>query len=149
MLKLFEGKNKAIQKASILAESGVALGRVGLNIAAGVSKDASTGAVASIPQIAKTVATGVLSTAQIISGTSKALKALGGGSAPSGGATAQAPQGVSAQPQVGVQASSENQIATSIARSQSEQAPIKAYVVSSDVSTAQVLDAKIISENSF
>lgn len=149
ILKSFDSKNKAIQKGIILAESGVALGKVGVNIATGVSKDSSAGAVASVPQIIKTVATGVLSTAQIIAGTSKALKALGTGGSIGGSGTPQAPQGVSAQPQVGVQASSENQIATSIAKNQLAQPPIKTYVVSSDVSTAQVLDAKIVSDNSF
>jgi len=143
-------KNKNIQKGILVTESAVALGKVAKNTVEGVSKSISSSPLTvGMPWSGIIGAKGILDAATIVSSTNKALQSLGGGSVSGGGATAQAPQGVSAQPQVGVQASSENQIATSIAKSQIEQAPIKAYVVSSDVTTAQNLDAKIISENSF
>ena len=154
-LKEIAGKNKAIQKAAIITESALGIGKAVIsnntaNAGALATPQAiATSGAAAAPVIAfNNISTG-LNIATIIAGTQKALQSLGGGSVSGGGATAQSPQGVSAQPQVGVQASSENQIATSIAKSQIEQAPIKAYVVSSDVTTAQNLDAKIISENSF
>jgi len=142
-------KSKGIQRAAIIAEGGVALGRNIKNTASAVTTDLKLGFPQNIAPVALDVATGALSAAQIVQGTQKALQALGTGGSVSGGATPQAPQGVSAQPQVGVQASSENQIATSIARSQAEQPPIKAFVVSTEVSSAQVLDAKLIAKNSF
>ena len=155
-LSQVSGKNKAIQKAAIVTEGAIGIGKAVVsnntaNAGALATPQAiATSGTAAAPVIAfNNISTG-LNIASIIAGTNKALQSLGGGGSVSGGgATAQAPQGVSAQPQVGVQASSENQIATSIQQSQIEQPPIKAYVVSTDVSTAQVLDAKLISENSF
>lgn len=148
-IKSISNKNKGIQKTAIIAEGAMALGKVGVNIATGVSKDAATGAVASIPQIAKTLATGVFAATSVISNTKKALSALGGGgggSAPSlGGAGA---SGASAQPNVNFVTSSENQIGTSVARSQGEQAPIKTYVLSKDVNTQAEFDRNIESSAS-
>lgn len=141
-------KSKGIQRAAIIAEGGVALGKNIKNTASAVTTDLKLGFPANVAPVALDVATGAMSAAQIIQGTQKALQALGTGGSISGGSTQSAPTGVSAQPQIGVQASQENQIATSIATVQTEQPPIKAFVVSSDVTTAQTLDAKIISENS-
>jgi hypothetical protein len=137
--KMLAGKNKAIQKAAIIAEAAVSLGRVGLNIAAGVTKDASAGAVVSTPLIIKTIATGVVSTASIISNTAKALSALGGGSA--GGATNSQSAGGSAAPSAPsfnvVGGTNSNQIAESLG---GQNRPIQAFVVSSAVTSGQELD---------
>jgi hypothetical protein len=137
--QMLAGKNKAIQKAAIIAEAAVSLGKVGLNIATGVSKDASTGAVASVPLIIKTIATGVISTASIISNTSRALKALGGGSA--GGATSSQSTSGSATPSAPsfnvVGGTNSNQIAESLG---GQNRPIQAFVVSSAVTSGQELD---------
>ena len=139
--KMLAGKNKGIQRAAIIAEGAVALGKVGMNIAEGVTKDASEGAILSVPLIVKTLATGVFATASIVSNTSKALSALGGGGAPSAGGSS-IPAG--AQPSVNFVASNENQIANSINANEQNKEPIKAYVVSKEVTTAQELDRNII-----
>lgn len=149
---LLAGKNKKMQKAAIIAEAAVSLGKVGANIATGVSKDASTGAIASVPLIIKTIATGALATASIIGNTSKALKALGGGSAPSDGGGSQLQGGgggaSSSTPQVSFQASKENQIATSVSNNNANQPPIQAFVVGKQVTTQQSLDNNKIKSNS-
>lgn len=149
--KMLAGKNKAIQKVAIVAEGAMALGKVGVNIATGVSKDAASGAVASVPQIIKTLATGAVSTASIISNTSRALKAVGGGgsglSESSGGRTVSV--GASATPQVNFQASSENQIGNTVAGRINAQPPIKVTVLESDITKTQTsVQAKVVS-NSF
>ena len=147
---MLAGKNKAIQKVAIVAEGAMALGKVGVNIATGVSKDAASGAVASIPQIIKTIATGAISTASIISNTARALKAVGGGgSGLSEGGRQSSPSGASATPQVNFQASSENQIGNTVAGKLNAQAPIRVTVLESDIKKAQdSVQAKVVS-NSF
>ena len=52
--------------------------------------------------------------------------------------------GATTAPSVSFVSSSENQLATSISNQNSQQAPIKAYVVSKDMSTAQELDRNLI-----
>ena len=78
------------------------------------------------------------------------MQQLGGGS--SGSSDARIPSGggggQSATPTVGFQTSSENQIATTINQTQQEQPPIKAFVVSTEVSTAQAIDRNKITANS-
>jgi hypothetical protein len=137
-VKMLAGKNKAIQKAAIIVEGAVGLGQVGANIAIGISKDAKSGAVASIPQIAKTVATGVFAATSIIANTSKALKALGGGSV---GGDSGGGGGGSATPSAPsfnvVGGTNSNQIAESLG---GQNRPIQAFVVSSAVTSGQELD---------
>lgn len=145
--KLLAGKNKSIQKAAIITEGAVSLGKVGVNIATGVSKDAATGAVASIPQIAKTIATGAFSVASIISNTNRALKAVGGGGGVgSDGGNALPTRNVA---QVGFQGSTENQIANAVSQQQKNQPPIEAFVVSQSITDQQELDRKKELLNSF
>jgi hypothetical protein len=143
--KSLAGKNKSIQKAAIITEGAVSLGKVGVNIATGVSKDAASGAVASVPQIIKTIATGALSTASIISNTARALKAVGGGGSISGGDSLPT-RNVA---QVGFQGSSENQISSAISQQQKNQPPIQAFVVSQAMTDQQELDRKKELANSF
>jgi len=143
------GKNKQIMKAAIIADSAVSLGKVGINTAEAVTKDLAKGFPISVPLVALDIAVGATSAAAIIQNTSKALQAVGGGSAPSAPATISAPSGVNAAPTVGFQASAENQIGTSIANSQAQQPPIQTYVVGSQVTTQQGLDAALVQENSF
>ena len=148
--KMLAGKNKGLQKAAIIAEGAMSLGKVGVNIATGVSKDAASGAVASIPQIIKTIATGAISTAAIISNTARALKAVGGGgSGLSDSGRQSAPAAASAAPQVNFQASKENQIGNTIAGRLNEQAPIRVTVLENDITKVQAnVQAKVVS-NSF
>ena len=145
--RLLGGKNKALQKAAIITEGAVSLGKVGVNIATGVSKDAASGAVASVPQIIKTIATGAVSTAGIISNTARALKALGSGGSGGGGGESPLPSRNVAQ--VGFQASSENQIGNAVANQQRNQPPLQAFVVSQSVRDAEELNRKKELLNSF
>jgi len=147
--RVVAGKNKAIQRAAIIADGGISLGKSVANTAEAVTKDLAKGAPFSTPLVALDIAVGATSAASIIKGTSDALKAVGGGGSISAPAAQQAPSGVSAAPQTGFQASSENQIATSIASQQNQTPIIKTYVVGSEVKTQTDLDAKLIQQNSF
>ena len=149
------GKSKAVQKAGIIADSAIGVGKsIIANNAANIGALATpqaiaTSGVSAVPVIAlNNISTG-LAVAANIAATAKALQAVGGGSAGSAPSGTSAPRGVNAEAQVGFQASNENQIATSFSRSQSQQPPLKAYVVGSDVTTQQTLDAKLVKQNSF
>lgn len=148
--KTLAGKNKAIQKAAIIAEGGVNAGKTVANTAAAIASDLKLGFPANIAPIAFDVAVGATSLASTIKGTNDALKAVGGGSVSSSGTT----QGISGAPtrnvaQVGFQGSSENQIANAVAASQKNQPPIEAFVVSQSMTDQQELDRKKELNNSF
>jgi|GEM_PF-1918514 len=154
---LFE-KNKAVQKGIIVADGAVALGKVAINTVEAVSKDnAASPLTFGLPWSAVHIATGALGAASIIASTSKALQAVGGGSAGSAPAMPDTPTSsgggtrtqATATPQVAFQASSENQIASSIAKNAQDQPPIQAFVVSSAVTDQQALDRKKVEANSF
>lgn len=146
---LFE-KNKGIQKAAILAESGVALGKLGVGVVEQVSKDNTASPLTfGMPWSGVHIATGVLGAANIVSNTAKALKAVGGGGSVSAPNISNMVSRASATPQTGFQASSENQIATSITGAKQDQAIVKAFVVSSDMTDQQKKDANLVSSNSF
>ena len=148
---LFEN-NKALQKASLIAESAIGISKIiintqAANAAARLKYALLPGglALASAEILMNKVSAGI-GIAANLAGTAKGLAALGGGSASgasvggdsgTGGnsAPAQAP------PQFNVVGTSgQNQIAQSLGN----QAPIKAYVVANDVSTQQSLDRNIV-----
>lgn len=149
-------KNKAIQKSLLIAESAAGIAKIVVNTQAANSAAKlkyallpGGAALAAAESVMNNVSAGI-GIATNIASTAKALSALGGGgggsnstSLPSGGGGGQ-----SATPTVGFQTSSENQIATTISNNQQEQPPIKAFVVSSDVSTAQAIDRNKITANS-
>lgn len=143
------GKNKAVQKGVIVAESGAALGKLAINTVEAVGKDnAASPLTFGMPWAGVHIATGALGAASIIANATKALQAVGGGSAPSGAA------GGSSLPtrnvaQVGFQGSSENQISTAITKQNKEQPPIQAFVVSQTLTNQQELDRKKELQNSF
>jgi len=152
---LFE-KNKGIQKGVIATEGAIALGKVAINTVQAVTADnAASPLTFGLPWSAVHIATGALGAASIIANTSKALSAVGGGSAgsapnmPSAPSSAPTRTPANAAPQVGFQASSENQIASTIAKNTNAQPVIKTYVVASEVSTQQALDRKKVEANSF
>ena len=156
-LKEIAGKNKTLQKAAIIAESALGIGKSVIanntaNIGALATPQAiATSGAAAAPVIAfNNISTG-LGIAANIAATAKALQALGGGSAGSAstGAKISTVTGASATPQTGFQASNENQIATSITSRQTEAPIVKAYVVSQDMTDQQKKDANLISQNSF
>jgi len=142
------GKNKAIQKAAIIADGGVAIGKAIANTNEAVTKDLTKGAPFSAPLVALDIAVGATSIASIIKGTNQALQAVGGGSVSSGSGATTTGGGTSASPQMSFQTSKENQIATSLGSKMNEQPPIKAYVTTGDVANGLLLHNKAISENS-
>ena len=144
-------KNKAIQKGLVIAENAAGIAKTVINtMAANAKAIAASPLTGGQPFVTANTISGALGVATSIAATAKALSALGGGgggsssgtSLPSGGG------GQSATPTVGFQTSSENQIATTIANNQQEQPPIKAFVVSTEVSTAQAIDRNKITANS-
>jgi len=152
-LKEIGGKNKAIQKAAIIAENAMGIGKMiiannAANIGALATPQAiATSGAAAVPVIAMNNITTALGVATTIAATAKALGAIGGGSAGGagsvGGGGGAAGGGAMTPPSFNVVgASSTNQLAQTIGSK--EQQPIRTYVVSSDVSTAQSLDRNII-----
>lgn len=152
--KDFAGKNKKAQKAILIAENALGLSTVVINTLKGVSKAMSKG-VAGIPEAVIVGAAGALTAVKMITSTAKGLKELGGGDAgqaPSvggvGGSGGSDTAG-SATPQVGFQSSTENQIATTLSNNANQTPIVKAYVVSSEVTTAQGVDRNKTESNSF
>jgi chemotaxis protein histidine kinase CheA len=151
---LFEG-NEDMQKALIIGESAMGIARIVIGTQAADAADAAAASLmgpAGVPylvtkKILNRVSAG-LGIAANIAATSKALSAMGGGGAPSssasvgggGGAAPTAPM-FNVVGQGGA-----NQIAQSIAGQ--EQQPLKAYVVSNDVTTSQSLDRNIVNNAS-
>jgi hypothetical protein len=149
------GKSKAIQKAAIIAENAVGIGKMIIdNNRANVGALATPQAIASsgasaAPVIAlNNISTGI-GVASSIAATAKALSAVGSGGGGGGGQGSPATPRGGAAPQVGFQNSQENQIGTTLAGNINEQPPVQAYVVSSEVTTAQSLDRNRINANSF
>ena len=151
-LKEIAGKNKAIQKAAIIAENAIGIGKMIIaNNAANIGALATPQAIASsgvsaIPVIAMNNITTALGVATTVAATAKALSAVGGGSpggAGSVGVSGGAAGGAMTPPSFNVVgASSTNQLAQTIGSQQ--QQPIQAYVVASNVTTAQALNRNII-----
>jgi hypothetical protein len=139
---LFE-KSKGVQKAAVIAESAIGIAKMIIS-----NKLANAGALASPANIlvpgsaAPIIALNNISTgigiAANIAATAKALKSLGGGSAPSApaeGGGGGGGGGASTTPQFNtIGSSGVNQLA------QLQQQPVQAYVVSGDVTSAQSLD---------
>lgn len=150
--KEFAGKNKKAQKGILIAENAVALASVIINTAKGVSVAMGKG-VAGIPEAVAVGLAGTLSTVKIVQATAKGLKELGGGEGGGGGGDAggatSIPSATSSAPQVGFQASSESQIGNTLAQNTNQSAVVKAYVVSSEMSTAQEVDRNKTEGNSF
>ncbi len=159
LISLLAGKNKKIQKAAIIAEGAVGLARTVRSTAEGNASALAQGIVqagpvagpkVAAPAITANTVSGALSGATIIAQTAAALKALGGGGGGLSSASASNSTGgaVAATPQVDFQASSENQIANTIAQNTNEQPPIEAFIVESSVSSAQQLANNRITSNS-
>ena len=152
-------------KAGQAISKAIALTQIGIDSAVAISK-ASTLANAEgvAAQLAFPTVPGIGTIARVLSYTSTALSVAaniakakqllssggnaGGSSGGGGGTTGGGATGASASPTVGFQTSSENQIATTISNNQQEQPPIKAFVVSTEVSTAQAIDRNKVTANS-
>jgi hypothetical protein len=140
---LFE-KNKGVQKAIIIAENAMALSSLVRSTIEAVGKATKASPLTiGMPWSGIHIAQGAIGATNIIASTTKALSAIGGGSAggsPSMGGTA---GGGGAAPQFNVVGEGgANQIAQSIAGRESQ--PVRAFVVGSDVTTQQGLNRGIV-----
>ncbi len=148
---LFE-KSKGVQKAAMIAESAIGIGKMLIannlaNIGALATPQAiASGGVSAIPTITfNNISTGI-GIAANIAATAKALRSLGGGGggAPSGGNAGGAGGGGGAPapaPQFNVVGTSGvNQLASTLGQQQ----PVQAFVVANQVTTQQSLDRNIV-----
>jgi hypothetical protein len=168
LLTQIAGKNKALAIGGVILEQGAALGKVLIDTFRGISSATAAAApfianpLTAIPataNLARTLAqikiTGALSAAGIVAGAVKGISAInqsgipggGGAGAPSsgGGVGISIPTptiGATAAPQIsGTQAATPGaQIASTL--SQTTNRPIRAYVVSGEVSSQQALDRR-------
>ena len=141
--------NQVAQAMIGIAGEGSAVGKaVAVAMAIMNTKQAITAALGKVPygpwNIAQAVATGVFGFKQVQEIMATKLPAGGGGRAGSGGAGAS--MSVSAPSFNVVGASGTSQIAEAVTGAQDR--PFRAYVVSGDVSSAQELDRKTVSESS-
>jgi hypothetical protein len=146
---LFE-KSKGVQKAAIIAESAIGIGKMIIannqaNIGALATPQAiASGGASAAPVIAfNNISTGI-GIAANLAATAKALSAVGGGSA-GGSGGANSPSGGAPAPSFNVVGNSGvNQIAQTLGNQQ----PVQAYVVANNVTTAQSLDRNIVANAS-
>jgi hypothetical protein len=142
-------KNKKLQKAALIANGALSIAEIINNTNVGSAKEVATKGIFGLSTSAVLYAKMAISIGSVIAATAKGLGALGGGSAPSAGGGGEGGGGGTAPAAPAfnvVGASSTNQLAQTIGNQQ--QQPIKAYVVSNDVTTAQSLDRNIISSAS-
>jgi len=161
LLGQLAGKNKALQAAALIGESAAGIARTVINTQTSNASTIAQGAALAIPTAGASVAAASalvasnnisagIGIATNIAATAKALGALKAGGAPKGGSVNGVRGGGSSVSIPSSQApafnvvgtSGTNQLAQSIA-GQTQQ-PVKAYVVSNDVSTAQSLDRNIV-----
>lgn len=143
-------KNKKLQKGILIAENAAALSKITMNTVEAVSKDnAASPLTLGMPWSGIHIAQGALGAANVIASTAKGLKELGGGSAGSAPNVNVGRGGGSGAPQVGFQASNENQIGSTLATNINEQPPLRALVVESDMTDTQAAAALAREENSF
>jgi hypothetical protein len=144
---IFE-KSKKVQKAAVIAESAIGIGKIVIATQTANAADTAAAALmgpAGIPYLAGKLVSNKISAgfgiAANIVATSKALKALGGGGAPSGGGAGGGAGGGGGSGSAPMSASF-NVVGNSGINQlgQLQQKPTKAYVVSGDVTTAQSLD---------
>jgi hypothetical protein len=156
LLTQLAGKNKAVQKAALIAESAIGVSKIVIstqaaNAAARLKYALLPGgvALAAIETLLNKVSAGI-GIAANLAATAKGLQSLGGGGGGNsggggelGGGGQQAPSAPSFNL---VQGTGANQIASSLG---GQNQPIQAYVVSSNVTTAQALERNIISNSKF
>jgi len=145
--KQLAGKNKAIQKALLIAENAAGIAKILINTGVANAKAVATSPVTlGQPWVTINSLSAGLGIAGSIAATAKGLSALGGGSAgskpdvssgASGGGSAPAPPAFNV-----VGSSDSNQLADAIG-GQSQQ-PVQAFVVANDVTTAQSLQNNIV-----
>jgi hypothetical protein len=139
-------KNKKLQKAALIANGALSIAEIINNTNVGSSKEVATKGIFGLSTSAVLYAKMAISIGSVIAATAKGLGALGGGSAPSAGGGGGGTAAPAAPAFNVVGASPTNQLAQTIGNKEAQ--PIKAYVVSNDVTTAQSLDRNIISSAS-
>jgi len=139
-------ENKDLQKGALIANAALSIAEIINNTNVGSSKEIATKGIFGLSTSTVLYAKMAISIGSVIAATAKGLSALGKSGAPSGaggGGGGEAP----AAPQFNVIGQGgANQIAQSIAGQ--EQQPLKAYVVSNDVTTSQSLDRNIVNNAS-
>ena len=135
-------KNKKLQKAALIANGALSIAEIINNTNVGSAKEVATKGIFGLSTSAILYAKMAISIGSVVAATAKGLSALGGGSGPSAGGAGGGMAAPAAPSFNVVGASSTNQLAQTI--SSKEQQPLRTYVVSSDVSTAQSLDRNII-----
>ena len=142
---IFE-KSKGVQKAAVLAESAIGIAKIITSTqaanAAAIAKYSLIpgGQALSAAEITRNKIGAGLGIAANITATAKALQSLGGGGAPSGGGNLGGDGGGGGviSPNLNVVGNTGiNQLATL------QQQPVKAYVVSNDITSAQQFDLKV------
>jgi hypothetical protein len=166
LLGQIAGENRALQAAALIGESAAGVAKTIVNTQTSNAATIAQGAALAIPTAGASVAAASalvasnnisagIAIATNIAATAKGLSALKAGGSPKGGSISGGRGGTGASVSVPtsqvpsfnvVGASSNNQLAETIA-GQNKQ-PLKAYVVASDVSTAQSLERNIVSSAS-
>lgn len=144
-LQVLAGKNKDVARAGIILENAAGIARIIVNTMVANAKAAAAFPLTSgQPFVAINTAAGALSVAASIKATQTALSQIGGGGSAGGSTTLPTTGGGGATPpsfnvvgNTGV-----NQLAGVIGNR--EAAPVQAYVVANNVTTAQSLDRNII-----
>jgi hypothetical protein len=146
-------KNKAIQKAALLANSALSIAQIINNTNAGAAKEVASKGVLGLGTGAILYAKMALQIGSVVASTAKGLKGIGGGGSAgggggggAGGSAAPSSMGgstASASPQFNVVGTS-GALASQVQSVTAPQTPIKAFVVSNDVTTAQSLDRNIV-----
>lgn len=171
LLSNIAGENKALAIAGIVIEQGAALGKVLIDTSRGISAATAAAAplianplttIVATANLARTIAqlkiTAGISAAGIVAGAAKGISSINKAQVPgaSAGGAAAAGGGVSVPafstpsigaPQIGATAAPQSQLAGlvtgAIQQNNSQQRPIRAYVVGSDVTTEQQLDRRV------
>ena len=152
LLKQIAGKNKALQAAAIIGESAVGIAKTLISTQAAnagalaTPQAIATSGAAAVPVIIANKISAGIGIASNIAATRKALQGLKAGGSPPPPPSIRVSSGSAGTPTPPefntVGASGTNQLADAIG-SQANQ-PVKAFVVSSDVTTAQSLERNII-----
>lgn len=147
LLGQLAGKNRSLQAAALIGESAAGIAKIVLNTQAANARGlAELGPILGAANAVKNNISAGIGIASSTVATAKALSALkAGGSAPS--ASVGSTRGASSQAAVApsfniVGQTGTNQLAESIGGQQKQ--PIKAYVVSSDVTSAQSMERNIV-----
>ncbi len=156
LLGQLAGKNKALQAAALIGQSAAGIAKTVIETQASNVSTIAQGAALAIPTAGASVtaASALVASNNISAGigiasniaaTAKGLQALGKGGAPSKGSV-QGPRGGSTPPSFNVVgAAPENQLAQAIGEKESE--PLRAYVVTNEITNAQALERNIINES--